>query len=124
MDGVVLGTEKLVPALDEVSTEVPCGLTDELHPNVVPRLTRDLVAVELVLERLVELLEVKDTTVGVVFSGPDGLARLVVDEDVAGGIPSAEAEIEAAHERDRLINHTHLLVLQPVSSAWQAIWRT
>jgi len=31
-----LGSDEKIPSLDEVPTDIPCGLTDDLHSNVVP----------------------------------------------------------------------------------------
>lgn len=41
-------------------------------------------------------------------------ARLlrVIDQDMLRRIPTTKTEIHATHERDRLVNHAELLVLQ------------
>lgn len=95
-----------------------------------PWLTRDLAAVVHVLLGLVERVEVEHALVRVVLARPDlRLGRLViahllavdavlervgpvVGQDVTRRVPPAEAQVEAAHEADGLVDDAHLLVLQ------------
>lgn len=95
-----------------------------------PRLPRHLLAVVHVLLGLVERVEVEHALVRVVLARPDlALCRLlvahvlavdavlervgpVVGQDVAWRVPPAEAQVEAAHEADRLVDDAHLLVLR------------
>lgn len=133
-----------------------------------PRLPRHFGPIIHVLLRFVERVEIQHALVAIILARPDlrTLARLlvgrvgqlgvvddvgsVVDEDVAGRVPSTkvgrvsahaekwsqtteeggnsptEAEIEPSHEANRLVHDTHLLVLQGarVTSQWRAPRRT
>lgn len=96
----------------------------------MPRLSRSLVAIVHILERLVKLVIIADSGVCVVFARPDlrwsALVairlvlwkikvifdrRSVIDQRVTWSIPSTETEIKTSHESDGLVNNTHLLVL-------------
>ena len=117
-----------------VSTSLLCerarGSKGRERERDAPRLTRDLAAVVHVLLGLVERVEVEHALVRVVLARPDlRLGRLVVahllavdavlervgpivGQDVARRVPPPEAQVEAAHEADRLVDDAHLLVLR------------
>jgi hypothetical protein len=81
-----------------------------------------------ILFGLVERVEIGDTLVAVILSGPNLSFRTflrievrrslgvdnvgsVVDHDVTRSIPTSEAEIESSHKSNRFVDDTHLLVL-------------
>lgn len=93
-----------------------------------PRLPRYFSSIVHVLLGFVEGVEIDDTLVAVILSGPDlslvGVVsidvlwilrkdnvRSVIDHDVSGSIPSSEAQVESSHEADGLVDDTHFLVL-------------
>ena len=74
-----------------MTRKISRGLTDNLKSDIVPRLSRNLVASEQILEWLIELLEVKNSRIGVILSGKDcrELGRsFVVDQRMCWSIPS------------------------------------
>lgn len=56
-----LDSQKMVPSLDEMTTEISSGLADHLHGDVVPRHSRDFGSIVDVVEGLVESVEVHDS---------------------------------------------------------------
>jgi hypothetical protein len=62
-------------------------------------------------------VEVEDTGVVVVLSREDGFVdvrRVHIGNCVLMSVPSAEAQIQAAHESDLAVNETQFLVVSPV----------
>ena len=85
--------------------------------NVRPSHARHRHSIELVLLPLRDIVEVKDTGVIVVLSGEDGFVDvgwMHIGNCVLVSIPSAEAQIQAAHESDLAVNKAQFLVVSPV----------
>jgi len=92
-----LGSNQQVPPLHEMPAEISSRLSDNLHSDVVPWHTRDLSSVERIIEGFVEVVELGDTLVPVVFTAPDGssgtgkFGMILVGQDMLRRIPSTIA---------------------------------
>lgn len=63
-----LDTKEIVPPFSEVAGEVPGGLSDDLHPNVMPRHPRHLTPIIHVLPRFVQSVEVPNSSVAIILA--------------------------------------------------------
>ena len=131
-----LDTKEIIPPFSEVTGEVPSRLSNDLHPNVVPRHPRDPAPVIHILLGFIQSVEVSDPTVAIILAcdvycltnsecvtkirgltRPDLLASFeiqrigVIDENVLWCVPPAETHIEPTHERDGLVDNTQFLML-------------
>lgn len=83
----------------------------------IPRHPRHFGPIDHILKRLVQIIVFDHPLVRVIFTPPHRSVRpirrrvVLIDENVLGCVPSAIAKIETTHERDRLVNDTHFLVL-------------
>lgn len=79
--------------------------------------SRNLVAVDHLDKRLVQLGKLDDTLVRVIFATPHGSVRtsgvreIFVREDVLRRVPTAVTQIETTHEGNGFVDHTQLLML-------------
>ena len=63
-----LDTKEIVPPFNEVTGEVPSRLSDNLHPNVVPRHPGHPTPIVHILFGLVQSVEVPNSTITIIFA--------------------------------------------------------
>ena len=92
-----LGPNQKVPALYEMSAQIPSWLSDHLQPDVMPWHPRDLASIEHVVKGLVQIGILHDPLVRVVLPSPDRSVRpvrrgeVLISQNVLRGVPSAIA---------------------------------
>ena len=63
-----LDTEEIIPPFSEVTGEVPSRLSNDLHPNVVPRHPRDPTPVVHVFLGFIQSVKIPDPTVAIILA--------------------------------------------------------
>jgi hypothetical protein len=116
----IIGTLVLV-TLDKVPTQnkVLCNIVDavanQAHGYVVPRHAPEVSLAQLITLPVLDALEVHDSVVVKVLPREDIIPQaswMHISQRVLVGIPSAEAEVNAANECHSIINHNEFLVVR------------
>lgn len=87
--------------------------------NIGPAHARSVLAVQLVLLPVGNVVEITHSGVVVVLTGEDNLVQVLtvnIGQFMLVGVPAAKAHIQTTHERNATINEAKLLVVSPVQN--------
>jgi hypothetical protein len=106
-----------IPPLHEMGLQIFDHRAAHAQRDVGPAHARVLCSIQLVVLPVHDVVEVHDSGVVVVLAREDDpvkVAGMHVGDGVLVGVPSSEAQVQAAHERDAAVYQTQFLVMGPV----------